>query len=64
MKIVVDWPKCSGIGICESIAPKYYEVNDEGELVLLQEDVAVDDIEAITKTVAECPTGALSLISE
>jgi ferredoxin len=64
VKIVLDLGKCSGIGICESIAPKYYEVNDEGELVLLREDVADEDMEAIAKTIAECPTGALSLTTE
>ena len=64
MKIVVEWTKCSGIGICESIAPKYYEVNDDGELVRLREDVADEDVESIIRTVAECPTGALSLTSE
>jgi ferredoxin len=64
VRIVVDYSKCSGIGICESIAPKYYEVNDDGELVLLQEDVADADVEAIAKTVAECPSGALSLRTE
>jgi ferredoxin len=63
VKIVVDFVKCSGNGICESIAPKYYEVNDAGELVLLKEDVSEEDIGSIRRTVAECPTGALSLTS-
>jgi ferredoxin len=64
VKIVVEWAKCSGIGICESIAPEYFEVNNDGELVRLREDVADADKEAIAKAVAECPTGALSLASE
>jgi len=64
VRIVVERAKCSGIGICEAIAPRYYEVNDDGELVLLRENVAGEDIESISKTVTQCPSGALSLTSE
>lgn len=63
-KIVVDFAKCSGIGICESIAPEFYEVNDDGDLVLLREDVHAADLASIEKTVLECPTAALSLVAE
>jgi ferredoxin len=64
VKIVLDRGKCSGIGICESIAPDFYEVNDDGDLVVLREGVAPEYVELIQKTVAECPTGALSLSDE
>jgi ferredoxin len=61
VKIVLDYDKCSGNGICESIAPEYYHVADDGDLVLLKEQVSDQDIGAIRRTVAECPTGALTL---
>jgi ferredoxin len=63
-KVVVDWTKCSGIGICESIAPEFYEVNDDGHLVQLRDDVDAADLDRIEKTVFECPTGALSIVVE
>jgi ferredoxin len=31
MKIVVDRAKCTAIGICESLAPAHFEVNEDGE---------------------------------
>lgn len=63
-KIVVDFAKCSGIGICESIAPEFYEVNDDGDLVLMRADVDAENLQAIEKTVLECPAGALSIVVE
>lgn len=64
MKIVIDRAKCSGIGICESIAPQYYEVDDGGELVLLEKYVSDDDRQVVEQSVAGCPTGALSVLPE
>jgi ferredoxin len=62
MKIVVDRAKCTGIGICESLAPAHFEVNEEGELVLLREDVAPDEVHPIEEAVGGCPTEALHLV--
>ena len=33
MKVCVDFDKCTGLGICESLAPDFFEVNDEGWVV-------------------------------
>jgi ferredoxin len=59
MKVVVDFAKCTGLGICESLAPEFFEVNDDGDLVLLKEDVSVDELQGVEEAVAGCPTEAL-----
>lgn len=61
MKITVDRAKCTGIGICESLSPAHFEVDDAGELVLLKEDVTPDERQGIEEAVAGCPTEALRL---
>lgn len=61
MKVLVDYDKCTGLGICESLAPDFFEVNDEGDLVLLKEDVSDDELGAIEEAVAGCPTEALRI---
>ena len=38
MKITVDRVKCTGLGICESLAPNVFEVDDDGDLVLLTDE--------------------------
>ena len=63
MKLIVDHAKCTGLGMCESTSPDYFEVDDDGNLVLLREQVEPDDLDAITRAVVSCPTGALSIVS-
>ncbi|WP_435061951.1 ferredoxin [Amycolatopsis thermoflava] len=61
MEIIVDRAKCTSLGICESLAPDVFEVDDNGELVLKAETVPDglrDDVEA---AIAGCPTEALRL---
>lgn len=62
MKCVVDHGKCTGLGICESLAPDFFEVNDDGDLVLLKEDISEHELQAVEEAVAGCPTEALSIL--
>ncbi|KAA0080102.1 ferredoxin [Mycolicibacterium sp. P9-64] len=61
MKVIVDFVKCTGLGICESMAPDIFEVNDDGQLVLLKEDITDDELQAVEEAVAGCPTEALRI---
>jgi len=64
MKILLDRAKCTGLGICESLAPDVFEVNEGGDLVMLTDvvpDGLLDDVEA---AIAGCPTEALRLATE
>ncbi len=61
MRVTVDFTKCTGLGICESIAPELFEVNDSGELVLLRADITDDELESVEEAVAGCPTEALRI---
>lgn len=61
MKIVVDRARCTGIGICESVAPHVFEVDDDGALVLMVEE-AEDGDEAVTEAVRTCPAMALAMV--
>lgn len=62
MKVEVDFSKCTGLGICESLAPEFFEVNDDGDLVLLKEDISDDELQSVEESVAGCPTEALRII--
>ncbi|MFE9322398.1 ferredoxin [Nocardia sp. NPDC052278] len=61
MKIRVDHGKCTGLGVCESIAPNCFEVTEDGDLEVLIEDIADGDLEMIEQAVVGCPTFALSI---
>ncbi|MBH0024825.1 MULTISPECIES: ferredoxin [unclassified Salinibacterium] len=61
MRIVVDRGRCTGIGICESLAPEHFEVSDDGSLLLLSETVTDADLEDVETAVRSCPAKALKL---
>ena len=61
LRIHVDWDRCTGNGLCESAAEKYFEVQDDGSLEVLQWDVDKGDEQDVRHAVTSCPTEALSL---
>lgn len=61
MKIIVDRGKCTGLGICESLAPDVFEVDDAGDLVLNTDTVPDDRLTEIGEAVDGCPTAALRI---
>ncbi len=63
MKIVVDRARCTGLGICESIAPDYYEIGDDGTMILHIDSIRPGDEALIEESVRACPTLALTLES-
>ncbi len=63
-KIVVDRTRCTGLGICESLAPEFFEVDEDGTLVLLEENVSDGAMRSVEEAVAGCPTEALRLLRE
>ena len=62
MKVTVDRDRCAGNGVCESIAPAVFQLDDSGILTLLH-DTAVDETEKakMTEAVRSCPALALSV---
>ena len=61
MRIVLDRAKCTGIGICESFAPTVFEVDDNGELLVLAAEVPEGALDEVTEAVEGCPAMALRL---
>ena len=60
--VTVDFDKCTGLGICESLAPDFFEVNDEGELLLLKEEIGDVELQEVEEAVNGCPTEALTIV--
>lgn len=61
MRIVLDENKCSSLGMCESVAPNFFEVGDDGALNLLNPTPQEDRRALMEEAVAACPTSALSI---
>jgi ferredoxin len=63
MKIQLDTAKCIGLGLCESLAPDHFEIQDDSTLLVTKGVVSEADSESVRAAVAACPTAALSLVS-
>ncbi|HET8984298.1 MAG TPA: ferredoxin [Trueperaceae bacterium] len=61
MKISADLNKCEGLGMCEAMAPDVFEVQDEGQVLVLDENPAEADPQELQAAVDACPVSALTL---
>lgn len=61
MRIVVDSARCTGLGICESVAPDLFEVTADGSVLLHIRDVTGDRLDEVQRAVDGCPTLALRI---
>jgi ferredoxin len=61
VRIIVDRARCTGIGICESLAASYFEVGDDGAVMVLSDTFTEADRVEVEDAVRSCPAKALSL---
>jgi ferredoxin len=62
MRVEVDLTKCTGHGICESIAEDVFEVQDDGTVHIHENERPESDRGRMQQAVTQCPTGALRLV--
>lgn len=60
-KLLLDRTKCTGLGICEAHAEHVFEIQADGSLELLQENIGADDLDDVRQACESCPTEALRL---
>ena len=61
MRIEADRGKCDGLGMCEAMAPDFFEVGEDGTVVVLDEQPGEDHRADLTAAVDACPVLALKL---
>lgn len=61
LTVVVDMDKCSGLGMCEAVAPDIFEVQEDGHLRLLTEVACSSRRGELEEACDACPTQAISL---
>ena len=62
MRVEVDLDKCTGHGICESIAEDVFEVQDDGTVRIDEIERPESDRDRMQQAVTQCPAAALRLI--
>jgi ferredoxin len=61
-RVEVDLGKCTGHGICESIAEDVFEVQDDGSVVIHDAARPDADLDRMRQAVTQCPAAALRLL--
>lgn len=61
MRIEADRGKCDGLGMCEAMAPDFFEVGDDGTVVVLEESPGEEHRTDVAAAVDSCPVLALKL---
>lgn len=62
MRVEVDVDKCTGHGICESIADDVFELEDDGSLTIREAERPESDRARLQQAVTQCPAAALRLV--
>ncbi|HEY1700264.1 MAG TPA: ferredoxin [Trebonia sp.] len=61
MKIIPDWDRCESNGVCASIAPEVFSLDDDDNLQIDEAAASQTNIATIRQAVAGCPRAALTL---
>ncbi|MET8430705.1 ferredoxin [Nocardia sp. NPDC004860] len=60
-RVVVDMGKCSGLGMCEAVAPDVFEIADDGSLQVLKTVADISERNLLEEAAAACPTQAIEI---
>jgi ferredoxin len=61
MRVVVDYDLCESNAVCMGIAPEIFEVRDDDNLYLLQEEPDESLRPKVEEAVRRCPKQAISI---
>ena len=61
MRVRIDFDLCQGHGVCMGECPEVFQVNDDGELSLLEEQPDDGLRKKVRNAARFCPTGAISV---
>lgn len=59
MKVTVDEDRCAGHGMCLTLCPEVFELNDDGWSVASPDEVPAELESAAREAIANCPERAI-----
>ncbi|NYI47807.1 ferredoxin [Nocardioides aromaticivorans] len=60
-RLLADVKACQGYGNCITGAPDAYDIDDDGKVVLLTEEISDADRPRVEEAARSCPANALSI---
>ena len=63
MRFEIDIERCVGAGVCAMAAPEVFDQNDDdGMVVVLDENPATDQFEAVREAAVRCPAAVIRIL--
>ncbi|HET7327119.1 MAG TPA: ferredoxin [Nocardioidaceae bacterium] len=63
-RVKADLGACQGYANCVVAADRYFDLSDDGEVVILRAEVEEGDRAQVEAAVTSCPVNALTLVDE
>lgn len=63
-QVKADLEACQGYANCVVAADRYFDLSDDGEVIVLRAEVADSDRAHVEAAVTSCPVSALTLVDE
>ncbi|WP_328356469.1 ferredoxin [Mycobacterium sp. NBC_00419] len=61
MKAHIDDDRCRGHGVCTTVCPQVFALNDDGYAEVILDEVPDDLADSAREAVAACPENAITL---
>ncbi|MFH5836809.1 ferredoxin [Proteiniclasticum sp. C24MP] len=61
MKAFVDQDLCIGCGVCPSVAPSIFDMNDDGKAYVIVDEVPAGEEDLAEEAVESCPVAAITV---
>jgi ferredoxin len=61
MKVTIDYDLCEANGVCASLVPEVFELDDEDNTNILVDEVPDRLLDQVRHAVRSCPKAAISL---
>lgn len=61
MKAVVDQETCIGCGLCPSMSPEVFQMNDDGKAEAIVDQVSGEMVDSAKEAEESCPVNAISV---
>lgn len=62
MRAIVDHDRCNGHGRCYAVAPELFDVDDDGNSVVVEISVSPEQADAAQEAAGACPSRAIRLV--
>jgi ferredoxin len=60
-KLTADFGACQGYANCVDAAPEVYDIDDDGVVVLIRQEITEEERPRIEEAARSCPVNALTI---